>query len=248
MPITITHAFTSLKSDGTDATLVRPSNWNANHVIVATAAASAVIFNRAGVPDGDSGLIYDSVNAGLIFGGSAGFEISSFSALPQYVLIRPVAASGSLHVFFMTGDSAHSAELFLVCDNDPTLVNAGHLNMGVKANTGTAYIQSAVTGTGTPITVHNFGEFTGQSSLLSWNVQFGGVTKFAVTPTAASAPSLITTACTVATLPAAPVAGQRAFVTDSDAASFTAGIGAIVAAGGSTHVPVIYDGTNWRIG
>jgi len=42
--------------------------------------------------------------------------------------------------------------------------------------------------------------------------------------------------------------GTRKFVTDSNAASFTAGIGAIVAAGGTTNVPVTCDGTNWRIG
>jgi hypothetical protein len=42
--------------------------------------------------------------------------------------------------------------------------------------------------------------------------------------------------------------GARAFVTDSNAVSFTAGIGAVVAAGGSTNVPVVCDGTNWRIG
>jgi hypothetical protein len=60
--------------------------------------------------------------------------------------------------------------------------------------------------------------------------------------------SITTLALTVATLPATPVAGQRAFVTDSNAVSFTAGIGAVVAAGGSTAVPVVYDGTNWRIG
>lgn len=59
---------------------------------------------------------------------------------------------------------------------------------------------------------------------------------------------LITDALTVATLPATPVAGQRAFVTDSNAVSFTAGIGAVVAAGGATKVPVTYDGTSWRIG
>jgi hypothetical protein len=60
--------------------------------------------------------------------------------------------------------------------------------------------------------------------------------------------SLATGALTVATLPAPPAAGQRAFVTDSNAASFTLGIGAVVAAGGATAVPVVYDGTNWRIG
>lgn len=53
----------------------------------------------------------------------------------------------------------------------------------------------------------------------------------------------------VASLPAASstYTGMRAFVTDSNTA-LTAGIGAIVAAGGSNVVPVFCDGTNWRIG
>lgn len=59
---------------------------------------------------------------------------------------------------------------------------------------------------------------------------------------------VIIPAVTVATLPASPVLGMRSTVSDSNAASFTAGIGAVVAAGGSTKVPVFYDGTNWRIG
>lgn len=42
--------------------------------------------------------------------------------------------------------------------------------------------------------------------------------------------------------------GTQGAVTDSNAASFTVGIGAVVAAGGTTHVPVYCDGTNWRIG
>lgn len=60
--------------------------------------------------------------------------------------------------------------------------------------------------------------------------------------------AIIPVATAVASLPASPVEGMRASVTDSNAVSFTAGIGSVVAAGGSTHVPVYYDGTNWRIG
>lgn len=52
---------------------------------------------------------------------------------------------------------------------------------------------------------------------------------------------------TVATLPAASgVTGARTRVSDSNAA-ITAGIGAVVAAGGANIVPVFSDGTNWRI-
>lgn len=58
-----------------------------------------------------------------------------------------------------------------------------------------------------------------------------------------------TTAKTVATLSTCNAAakGARSFVTDANA-TFTAGIGAVVAAGGANNVPVTCDGTNWRIG
>src|SRR5262249_9150225 len=55
---------------------------------------------------------------------------------------------------------------------------------------------------------------------------------------------------TVTSLPACNAGrkGARHFVSDSNAPSFTAGIGAVVAGGGTTNVPVTCDGTNWRIG
>ena len=43
MAITIKHAFTSAKGDGTDATFVQPSNWNASH---ATSMASGNVIGR----------------------------------------------------------------------------------------------------------------------------------------------------------------------------------------------------------
>lgn len=64
---------------------------------------------------------------------------------------------------------------------------------------------------------------------------------------AIAGPSVALGVYTVATLHAAPVKGQRAFVTDANA-TFTAGIGAVVACSGANNVPVTYDGTNWRIG
>lgn len=47
--------------------------------------------------------------------------------------------------------------------------------------------------------------------------------------------------------PNAPVAGQRAFITDSDKVA-AGNFGAIAGGGGSNAVPVYYDGTDWRIG
>lgn len=61
---------------------------------------------------------------------------------------------------------------------------------------------------------------------------------------------IATGAVAVASLPTCNSAHKAArhFVTDSNAVSYTAGIGSVVAAGGSTNVPVTCDGTNWRIG
>lgn len=54
----------------------------------------------------------------------------------------------------------------------------------------------------------------------------------------------------VAALPTcnAGLDGARAAVNNSNAVSFTAGIGAVVAGGGTLHVPVFCDGASWRIG
>ena len=43
MAVSLTHAFVSAKSDGADATLVRPSNWNAEHNLT---CATGVILGR----------------------------------------------------------------------------------------------------------------------------------------------------------------------------------------------------------
>jgi len=72
----------------------------------------------------------------------------------------------------------------------------------------------------------------------------------AATATSVVAASFLkTTAVAVGALPAAATAGAgaRSMVSDSNAAT-TAGIGAVVAAGGANVVPVFSDGTNWRIG
>lgn len=106
---------------------------------------------------------------------------------------------------------------------------------------------------------------------LLMDLQLAGVTQFNVTkgglitatgglaivgPITGATTGAFSGAVTVATIKTAgtvvgslgtPTAGLRNHVTDSNAA-LTAGIGAIVAAGGGNIVPVFADGTNWRIG
>lgn len=57
----------------------------------------------------------------------------------------------------------------------------------------------------------------------------------------------LTTGVATAALPHAGNIGARGFVTDATA-TLSAGLGNIVAGGGTNKVPVYDDGTNWRIG
>ena len=52
----IKHAFTSPKADGADTTLVRPANWNADHIGRGS---------MANMPDGASGLVLTAQGAGV---------------------------------------------------------------------------------------------------------------------------------------------------------------------------------------
>jgi hypothetical protein len=61
---------------------------------------------------------------------------------------------------------------------------------------------------------------------------------------AAVATAAVPPSHTFATLPAAPVIGQRDFITNSNTAVFLAA----AAGGGANKVPVVYDGTNWVVG
>lgn len=72
---------------------------------------------------------------------------------------------------------------------------------------------------------------------------------YVATPVPYIITSLQTAVIAVGALPTCNIGTKAAryFVTDANA-TFTAGIGAIVAAGGANNVPVTCDGTNWRIG
>lgn len=87
------------------------------------------------------------------------------------------------------------------------------------------------------------------------NVNVGVVTPgtgafTSITGTSVNLTSFLTTGIvTVSLLPTCNSGSKsaRLFVTDATAA-LTAGIGAVVAGGGANNVPIVCDGTNWRIG
>lgn len=67
MAVSNKHAFTSAIPDGTDATLVRPSNWNAEHVLQLT--GPALIGTSATGAEQNAGEI--TLGAGLAFSGNS---------------------------------------------------------------------------------------------------------------------------------------------------------------------------------
>lgn len=141
-------------------------------------------------------------------------------------------------------DINNSKNIFQLMTGDAVNVGAGN---NLTAGTFNVYDATASTG----ITTSTIQAGAGQSSndLFRIFANDGSTILAKITSVGyLSCPADITVAVAVASLPAAPVEGMRAAVNNSNAASFTAGIGAVVAAGGTTHVPVYYDGTNWRIG
>ena len=98
MTLAITHAFVSAKGDGADATLVRPSNWNAGH---ATSMANNQILGNtsggAGPIRGDTG--YGVCTGGAfrygrsLFFGSARVLVGSVQEIAN-ISINPTALTG----------------------------------------------------------------------------------------------------------------------------------------------------------
>lgn len=86
MTLSLTHAFVSAKSDDADATLIRPSNWNAEHTI--TAAACSVL-GRASSSSGAVADIAASADGQFLrrASGALGFGAITWSDLPDGLII-----------------------------------------------------------------------------------------------------------------------------------------------------------------
>jgi hypothetical protein len=74
MAISITHPFVSAKGDGTDATLVRPSNWNAAHT---TSMATGKLIGRA---TAGAGVFEELPTSAYIIAALAATDVQSFLA------------------------------------------------------------------------------------------------------------------------------------------------------------------------
>lgn len=161
--------------------------------------------------------------------------------------------------FYSVGSSNYMAGLILGTQN--TYYNADVVQLQLATNAGDARMRllqignnfwdvAAVSGT-TRFAIKDINATEYLTILTGGNtgiLQNNPSQKLDVTGNMRATGGIISAAVTVANLPPVPVDGMRASVTDSNAGSFTLGLGLVVTGGGTTHVPVYYDGTNWRIG
>lgn len=144
-----------------------------------------------------------------------------------------IAAGGGF--FHATGASGNNRGLLIETGGLARFRIRGSTTAEAGANSGTNFAVDRFDDTGTLLaTCFSINRATG-----AWSINGNFVINAGF--------GLVTAATTVAALPGAPVAGQRAFVTDATV-TLTAGIGTVVAGGGANGVPLTWDGAAWRIG
>jgi microcystin-dependent protein len=76
------HLFTSAKADGTDSTLVKPSNWNADHAATTDTGTGMVVGRDTTGPGAlqELPLVYDPVKSVWTASGSGGFQVPGAGA------------------------------------------------------------------------------------------------------------------------------------------------------------------------
>lgn len=92
----VTHAFTSPKSDGTDATLIRPSNWNADHTIIMD---SGYLLGRQAVGSGTAEQIP------LTAAGAALVSQATVAAMLTYLGVSPPTTGDAKFTLKTTPDT-----------------------------------------------------------------------------------------------------------------------------------------------
>lgn len=150
MAITVTHPFVSAIADGADATVVRPSNWNATHSIAGT----------VDVANGGTGLSAGTSGGVLAF--TATGTIASSAALAASALVigggagvapsTTTTATGAL-TFLGTPTSANFAAL--LTDETGTGLNVFGTAPTLSNPTITAYLETApaIANSGTAVTL-----------------------------------------------------------------------------------------------
>ena len=128
MAVTVTHPFVSAISDGADATVVRPSNWNATHSITGT----------VDVANGGTGASTASITSfnnitGYTAAGATGTTSTNlvFSASPTFTGTLAAAAITASTTLGVTGTSTLSGNAIIsVTDNTNAALRITQLGTG----------------------------------------------------------------------------------------------------------------------
>ena len=132
MTISLTHPFVSAKSDDTDTTLVRPSNWNAEHTIT---MATARLLGRT---TGGSGAVEEiSAGSSLTLTGGV-LDVASIGGITTI-------ASGSLSgaAVSLTSIAATYAYLVVQITGASTSAGSGTVRVRVDTDNGASYDTTA---------------------------------------------------------------------------------------------------------
>lgn len=158
-----------------------------NVVIGSVIGLSPTLTNSVVISDGvgnirmsfDSGGIA-SITAGLLLGNTSDATplLARYTGTGSHDLgITNTGPAQNESILVYPSTTSVSSALTLYNGSD--VLNAGALRF--RSNGSAATVQSITNGSGTPITTHHFGEASG-SALTHWAIDFGGVTKFDLTP------------------------------------------------------------------
>lgn len=124
MTSSITHSFVSAKADGTDATVVRPSNWNADHVAQFQSALTGGQLRTLDSKISDIVSIFDFIPSSMISDIKAYGFGNDVTGYIQSAINAMIAAKGGI-LFFPQGGYLTTSQLNINAANSVQLVGCG---------------------------------------------------------------------------------------------------------------------------
>jgi YVTN family beta-propeller protein len=215
------------------------ANQSPNTVTILDSANNSV-FKTVSVGAGPSGIGWCPTNNTMYVANFTGATLSALQCgthvtSDKLQMVGPITQSVATGQFFTSNSAATTNQYINIANTGGNFLFGLENSVGDSLATGAVAYSTVLTTIGA-----------------TW-LHFGvnGVVKLSVSPTGTTIAKggIETAVVAVSALPTAGAGnvGQRIMVSNSNATT-TAGIGAIVAAGGANVVPVYSDGVNWRIG
>ena len=169
MAVTVTHPFVSAIADGVDATVVRPSNWNADHTITGT----------VDVVNGGTGASTASITSfnnitGYTAAGATGTTSTNlvFSASPTFTGTLGAAAITASTTLGVTGTSTLSGNAIIsVTDNTNAALRITQLGTGDAL-----LVEDSANPDGSPVVINASGTLLVGSPTARANASGAGIT------------------------------------------------------------------------